>query len=104
MQEVGCIACALNGKLGVPADIHHILSGGKRISHDATVALCPWHHRGTNETGLMTDKQLEEFYGPSLARNPKEFYARYGSPSELLEIQKHMLDKLNEVTTNEHHE
>ena len=37
--EVGCIFHP-----GTPAEAHHLLSGGRRISHMATVALCPECH------------------------------------------------------------
>ena len=38
-QEVGCI-----NHLGTPAQVHHLLSGGNRISHMATVPLCCMCH------------------------------------------------------------
>lgn len=81
--ELGCVACILDGNLGVPPDIHHILSGGRRIGHRATVGLCPWHHRGVGE--------YTETHGPSLARNPKLFEERYGTGPELLEMQNELL-------------
>lgn len=79
--EVGCVACRLEGLGYEPPDIHHLLSGGRRIGHSATVPLCPWHHRG----------QAPERPGPSLARSPGEFKAKYGTDAELLDLANSML-------------
>lgn len=87
----------MDGRLGVPCDMHHILSGGRRISHSHTVGLCPWHHRAVNATN-ESDKEVELEYGPSLARSPKRFAERYGTPKELIEIQNELIAKLHEVT------
>lgn len=84
--ELGCVACAMDGNLSVPPDIHHLLSGGVRIGHSATVGLCPWHHRGVGNIEQLTKER-----GPSLAHNTRDFEERYGTPSELLEIQNEML-------------
>jgi hypothetical protein len=80
--QVGCVACRLDGRGYEPPDIHHLLSGGKRIGHQATVPLCPWHHRGYGSTES----------GPSLARAPGEFHATYGSDQRLLEITNGFLE------------
>ena len=37
--EIGCIFHP-----GTPAEAHHLLSGGNRIGHDATIAVCPECH------------------------------------------------------------
>ena len=37
--EIGCLFHP-----GTPAEAHHLLSGGKRISHMATIPLCPLCH------------------------------------------------------------
>lgn len=44
LQEIGCMACREYG-FYQPADMHHQLSGNKRIGDEATVPLCPYHHR-----------------------------------------------------------
>ena len=67
--------------------IHHLLSGGKRISHRHTVPLCPWHHVGQPNAGLGT-LNTEALLGPSMAERPRLFHARFGSPAELLEMTK----------------
>ena len=44
--RVGCIACHVSGHRGVPAEVHHMLSGGRRRGHLFTLPLCsPGHHR-----------------------------------------------------------
>ena len=47
-REVGCIACRKEGMNCVPADAHHILSGGKRMGHLYTIPLCRPHHNAVD--------------------------------------------------------
>lgn len=91
MQELGCVASLLDGVPGVPGDIHHLLSGGRRISHDHTVCLSPWHHRGLLPSGRKAE-EFAEVHGPSLALAPNAFRRRYGDEEELLAIQDALLD------------
>ena len=91
MQELGCIASLLDGVPGVPGEIHHLLSGGRRISHDHTVCLSPWHHRGILPSGRKAE-EFAEVHGPSLALAPNAFRRRYGDEEELLAIQDALLD------------
>lgn len=100
MQELGCVCCCLDQRTGVPSDIHHVLSGGRRISHSHSLALCSYHHRSVKPSDtLLTDKQFKEMYGPALDANPKEFQQRYGTQQELLEIQEALIQKYYEVTS-----
>ena len=54
MRKRGCIACMMNRARGIATatfvrkdlEIHHLLSGGVRIGHHATVCLCHFHHQG----------------------------------------------------------
>lgn len=79
LQELGCICC-LNESNGYRApDIHHILDCGRRMGHDYTIPLCPYHHRG-----VITSPH-EVYRGPSLADGKKPFESWYGSQVELLE-------------------
>lgn len=75
LQTLGCIACRILGVYSLP-DIHHVLTGGRRTGHQATIPLCPWHHRGV----LPPHQDL----GPSLANGSKPFHARFGKQEELL--------------------
>jgi len=52
------------------ANAHHLLSGGKRISHAHTIPLCDLHHTGVE--GIHTRK--------------KWFREQFGTDDELLEI------------------
>lgn len=83
LQEMGCIACRIDGRPGEPPDIHHLVEGGRRIGHAFSLPLCPWHHRGVSGMGESLATQL---YGPSLARSKRDFVARYGSERELLRM------------------
>lgn len=100
LQMVGCIACRLDGNSSdsnpEPADIHHLTAGGRRQGHDATIPLCPWHHRGISVTGLPAD-MLRELKGPSLARDKRAFVEHYGSELMLLEITEQHLARLQRL-------
>ncbi len=66
-RDIGCIACR-QGNLHSQANAHHILSGGRRISHAATLPLCDFHH-----TGLI-----------SIHASKRGFVKDYGTEMELL--------------------
>lgn len=89
VKELGCLACHQLGHFRF-ADYHHIKSGNKRIGHHAGVGLCEWHHRGVP---LVNDSaaETEKLFGPSLARNPRAFHAKFGTDSALLEQQDEIL-------------
>lgn len=78
--EIGCVACRQDGHNGVPGEVHHILDGMKRAGHGFSVCLCPFHHRG-----------IPPGTGPSLADGSRLFYARYGSPGEILAYQNSLI-------------
>jgi len=78
LQEIGCIACRLDGHAGTPADIHHLTDSGRRRGHEATIPLCPWHHRGVGGSALLS------LLGPSRALHRAAFRARYGEDRALL--------------------
>lgn len=88
-----CVACFLRGidksEYGTP-DAHHLLSGGKRIGHMATIGLCIWHHRAM-PIGGKSHKYCREYYGPSLAEGSKPFHHEFGSDVELFKIQNRMI-------------
>lgn len=100
LQMVGCVCCRLEGNAGdyrpEPADIHHLVVGGRRLGHDYTIPLCPWHHRGNSKNGLTTG-DMERVYGPSLARSKREFVSRYGTELCLLELANRHLERLQEA-------
>lgn len=51
LDQIGCAICSF--ELGIEnsvGEIHHIVEGGKRISHNHVIPLCRVHHReGTAE-------------------------------------------------------
>lgn len=82
LQDLGCVCCHILGWYS-PPDIHHILSGGRRMGNKFTIPLCPAHHRGIVKL---------PGYGPSLADGSKPFEKRFGT-------QKELLAKVNEMLT-----
>jgi hypothetical protein len=81
LVEIGCIACRKAGSGYRAPDIHHVLRGGRRIGHQATLPLCPNHHRWPSNGSVV---------GPSLADGSKLFAAKFGTQNELL----HEVNKL----------
>jgi hypothetical protein len=91
LQVIGCLPCRIDGRPWVPADVHHLLSGGRRRGHAFTLPCCPHHHRGLIPPDCRNQREAEERYGPSLAVSPKAFQERYGTEEELLETVNLML-------------
>lgn len=92
--DLGCIACILRYR-HVPqvAEVHHLLDGGRRRGHEATIPLCGWHHAGRTHGGRTTTAMISGF-GPSLAMNAKAFHDTFGSDEELLARTNDLLAKL----------
>jgi hypothetical protein len=83
LHELGCIACRKAGSGYRAPDIHHVLRGGRRIGHQATLPLCPEHHRFPSNGTVV---------GPSLADGSKVFAAKFGTQQELLTEVNNLLD------------
>jgi hypothetical protein len=109
MKEIGqCVACYQRGIHGWGyIEIHHLLSGNKRIGHMATVSLCPWHHRGVTDGQRVscfdsgsgrqaTSAELTKWIGPSLANGSKPFRTEFGTDAELLAIQNALLGETDD--------
>jgi hypothetical protein len=93
-RDLGCVVCRVYRKIPeVPADTHHALNGGRRISHEDTAPLCAWHHRGVIPDGYSAISAAEKF-GPSKARNPRAFAERYGDDTELLIVTNCLLEAM----------
>lgn len=94
IHERGCVPCwleaTLQGRKWVPepCDIHHV----NQDSHDDTYGNCPWHHRGVPKFGFNEAVMRTEF-GPSMAKQPQSYRARYGSEDDLLVYQAKLLLK-----------
>lgn len=92
-EAADCMACRQRGLKSNFIEIHHLLSGGRRIGHHATVSLCLWHHKGwpLREYGYITKKATREVYGPSLVDGSKLFEPVFGTDAELLAKQNELL-------------
>lgn len=92
MKVLGCVACLLDSLEfeGVEPQIHHYLSGNKRIGHMATVPLCYWHHNGI-PYDEMPGSWLLANVGPSWHKHRRAFRLRYGSDDELLQMTNHLI-------------
>ena len=78
LVDYGCVCC---NELGIytPPDMHHVLSGGRRMGNKFTIPLCPYHHRGVKAYWVDAKD------GPSLADGSKPFEKRWGTQAQLLE-------------------
>lgn len=91
IKESGCICCLLaTGKTQAP-DVHHLTSGGRRIGHQATIGLCPWHHRG--HTQGQSKQFMMGLLGPSYAHGRRGFQEYFGRDDLLLKFQNAVLNE-----------
>lgn len=94
VKRLPCIACVRYGtspQAGI-TEAHHLLLGGRRIGHQATVSLCEWHHRAVPIYGC-TSAKMTELWGPSLANGSKPFHAAFGSDQDLLDETNRLLSE-----------
>ena len=98
LQRIGCVACLLED-IHSQCDIHHIVDKGSRRhsgGDEATIGLCPYHHRGVLPDG-MSRADAEMMYGPSLALSKRDFVSRFGSERALLLFVEHLLEQMNRL-------
>lgn len=86
LQRIGCICCRMAGHGYAIPEVHHVLSGGRRIGHQATLPLCPHHHRFPNNKTV---------HGPSLADGSKLFHAHWGTQLELLAKVNSIIERMD---------
>ena len=99
LRELGCVVSTVFFQQpGTPGQVHHLLSGGRRIGHEATICLHPWYHQGeppfVKRFGRLVQLRADEAtqcYGPSLALDRPAFEARFGTEHELLEMQNALI-------------
>lgn len=97
IRGLGCMACRMNAERGMPTtqmavEIHHHTSGGRRLGHDVTVALCRFHHQGDAFPFIAEGYRANAaIFGPSFGREPQSFRALYGSDAELLDHQNRLI-------------
>lgn len=81
VRALGCIVCRMRHHVFSPCEIHHCLSGGRRMGEMFVLGLCFEHHRsGRNDEEVV-----------SRDHNQKRFEARYGKESWLLEQTKRLI-------------
>ena len=76
VASLGCLACRMEGKPGVPAQLHHPrgkVGLGQRGSDLEVIPICAAHH-----TGLGQKRGF-----PSIHMNPRAFRAAYGTEEAL---------------------
>jgi hypothetical protein len=85
VRQLGCIACRQMGIAGSPCDIHHILSGGRRMGEMFVLGLCPRHHRSGADNHAW------------VSRHPwrVKFEKRYGTEMSLLEKTRELVQRRN---------
>jgi len=84
LRQLGCIACTKRGIVGSKAEIHHLVEG-YRLGHEYTIPLCTWHHRGERTDLSVSMESMRGIFGPSMAREKRQFVGEFGSERELLE-------------------
>lgn len=96
IKSGNCMACMQRGvdvsEQGL-VEVHHLLSGGRRIGHMATVGLCIWLHRN-QLFWLCTHEEMREHYGPALSEGSKPFRDEFGTDAELLQMQNELLGEV----------
>ena len=97
IREIGCIIARQRGLGFLPCEKHHLLStglhgNGKRRGEKATVGLNVWSHRGVALPG-WSEEDCRRVLGPSYAKEPREFRARYGTDDELLAYQNKLIER-----------
>lgn len=87
VHALPCLPCEKeNIAQPLRTEAHHLVDKGTRKlsgGHDATIPMCGWHHRG-DLIEYMSSREMHLVYGPSFARNKREFIACYGTERELL--------------------
>lgn len=84
LKSLGCIVSRKLGRYGVPCEIHHLTSGGRRISNEHTIPLSAWFHRALIPPDCKTTSEAVAKYGPSLETSKRDFEARFGTEEALL--------------------
>lgn len=95
VKRSGCVCCIELGYEHDPdgpmVDAHHLLSGGIRIGHLATIGLCMWHHRGRLIVSVWNHAMHRLNLGPALSEGSDPFHKRFGEDDELMKKQLRIL-------------
>ncbi len=90
ISQIGCVPCMIDGWDGALCTIQHVTEGGRRLDdeHQMTYGSCEWHHLGIKPRDFGGSMHhAEKKYGPSFARNKRDFMCRYGTERELIQVQ-----------------
>ena len=85
ITRLGCICCRMQGRGYVPAAVHHLVSGNRRLGHLSSIPLCdPGHHQGAPRSS------------GEISRHPNKaaFEARYGTEEFLLELTQRVVESV----------
>lgn len=83
VRELGCIACYVDMHIFSNAEIHHMLSGGRRMGEMFVLGLCPPHHRGGRDDNECVSRD----------HNQRRFEAKYGTEAELLRLTNELVGR-----------
>lgn len=84
MRPMGCCACLAIGIHNTrELELHHLLSGGHRISHFHTMFLCRGHHQGYWSSRQLL--RLTPNQRISISSGRKAFAKMYGCEREMWE-------------------
>lgn len=73
VRDLGCIVCLLHRKVFTPCEIHHRLSGGRRMGEIYVLGLCYSHHRSGRDDAECVSRD----------HNQRRFEAAYGTEQYL---------------------
>jgi hypothetical protein len=90
LGELGCIACRKTFGAFVQSEVCHVTHAGRRVSHQDTFPLCPYHHRGLLPDGVNGD-QAAATLGPSFAKSKREFEETFGTEDDLVKEANRMM-------------
>lgn len=97
--NIPCVCCfSMHVQQPSPTERHHVVDKGyRRLSggHQATVALCGWHHRAIPVVAntAMSEAYMLRAYGPSMKHQGGKgaFERCYGTQRELIEQTNRLL-------------
>lgn len=92
IRQYGCIVCRLYRGVFTEPEIHHILSGGQRISHSDVLGLCTPHHR-------VPGGGYESRHSVNGRSGKAAFEEAYGNEAFLLDAQGQLHDKYFEAVS-----
>ena len=94
LQQLGCICCRMRFGKYVEPHIHHITDTGRRMGHEYTIPLCPYHHMGARYSPWGNiNKPLRDRLGPARHNDSKrEFVATWGDEEYLLEVTNALIE------------